>query len=259
MTLGIALIVAVLSGCGSGTAKQDPKLLVGDWTVVSLRSGAALSPVSATEPAPTARFASTTITGSGGVNSYRAEYRTSDADAIAITLGPITKVAGPPALMAQENAYLSAVADARHYRVTGDSLDLLDNSGARVVTYAHAVPVTLENNLWMCRGYNNGKEAVVSLAASSTITVRFGTDGRLTGSGGVNQYSSNYSASGNSMKIDVPFAMTRMAGPKVLMDQERAYLSALEHTARFEITGTTLDLWGSGSMGRVATFELAKP
>ena len=79
--------------------KQDTRRIEGDWTVVSLRSGANLAPVLASERAPTARFASTTLAGSGGVNEYGAEYRATAADAIAIVVGLVTKKAGPPALM----------------------------------------------------------------------------------------------------------------------------------------------------------------
>ena len=255
--LGMALLLAAMSGCTTPTVKQDPRRLEGGWTVVSVRNGADLSPVLASAAAPTARFAATTLTGSGGVNSYSAEYATTGADSITITLGPVTKKAGAPKLMTQENAYLSALADARHYRVTPDSLELLDGSETAIVSYVHSVPLALQDNLWTCQNYNNGQEAVVSLVGSSTITIRFGADGRLSGSGGVNQYATSYRASGSTMKID-PITATKIAGPAQLIAQEKAYLHALQHTERFEIDGDQLIL-RSNAIGRVATFVLAKP
>ena len=257
--LGMAVVLATLSGCGSTSVKQDPKGVEGGWTVVSVRNGARAVPVLTPGEAPTARFAATTVTGSGGVNRYRAEYGTTSADSIAITLGPVTKMAGPPELMTQENAYLSALADARRYRVTADSLELLDAAGATIVSYAHSVPVALENNLWTCENYNDGQQAAVSLVASSTITIRFVADGRLSGSGGVNQYATSYSAIGSTMKIDPLMTTTKLSGPPRLMAQEKAYLHALQQTTRFEIDGDQLILWGGGTLGRVATYGLAKP
>jgi heat shock protein HslJ len=61
------------------------------------------------------------------------------------------------------------------------------------------------------------------------------------------------------MKLDGVLTTTRMAGPADLMDQERAYLAALAKTARYQIDGTKLVLWGDDPTGRVATYELAKP
>ena len=238
--------------------KQDTRRIEGDWTVVSLRSGANLAPVLASERAPTARFASTTLAGSGGVNEYGAEYRATAADAIAIVVGLVTKKAGPPALMAQENTYLSALADARHYRVSADSLELLDGTGNAIVSFVHTVPAPLENTLWTCENYNDGQEAVVSLVGSSTITIRFGSDGRLSGSGGVNQYATSYRFSGSTMKIDPIMTTTKMSGPKALMSQEKAYLHSLQQTERFHLEGDQLVLQ-SNTLGRVATFVLAKP
>ena len=251
--------VAMLAGCGAGTVTQDPTRLAGDWMATAIRSGSGGSAVLATGPAPTARFADGTVSGSGGVNTYRSAYHTTGPDAITITLGAVTKTAGPAAIMDQENAYLSAVADARRYRMSGDSLELLDADGATILRYVRAAPVTLANHVWTCDAYNNGKQAVVSLSESSTITLRFGGDGRLSGSSGVNQYATSYSAQGASLTIDAIMATTRMSGPSELMDQETAYLHALQLTARYEISGDRLVLWGDGEMGRVASYHLTQP
>jgi putative lipoprotein len=256
--VGVGLLAAIVSGCAGAATRQDAKLLVGEWAVASLRNGAVLAPVASSADAPTATFASTTLTGSGGVNSYAAEYRATDGDSITITVGPVTKKAGPPSLMTQENAYLSALADARRYWVTSDELQLLDSSGSPIVSFRHAVPVALENNQWTCENYNNGREAVVSLVGSSTITIRFGNDGRLSGSSGVNQYATSYTTNGTTMQVDTLMATTRISGPPRLLAQEKAYLRALQQTQRFQIAGDELVLQ-SNTLGRVATFALAKP
>jgi len=252
-----ALLTMGISGCGTTTVKQDPSRLSGDWKAVKIRSGANTSPVDPSAEAPTAVISDGVLSGNGGVNTYRTEYLTADPDSITITVGAVTKMAGPPAAMAQENAYLSALADTRRYRVTDSTLDLLDAQGNTLVAYERAVPVTLEDNLWTCNGYNNGKQAVVSLAASSTITIRFGKDGRISGSAGVNQYTTDYKANGASMTIDPVITTTRMAGPDELMTQEKAYLEALPTTTRFEIRGDKLELRAGDAL--VATYGLSKP
>ncbi len=98
-------------------------------------------------------------------------------------------------------------------------------------TYTAGKPVDLSGTDWDLIGYNNGKEAFVSVILDTTITASFGTDGRLSGSAGCNTYNADYTVDGEQISIG-PAITTRMfcAGEGV-MEQEMAYLQALEKAA----------------------------
>jgi len=67
-------------------------------------------------------------TGYSGVNSFSGTY---EASAAGLRFGPLaaTRRAGPPAAMAFESAYFKALAATRSYRISGDTLELLDAEG----------------------------------------------------------------------------------------------------------------------------------
>jgi heat shock protein HslJ len=67
-------------------------------------------------------------TGYSGVNSFSGTY---EASAAGLKFGPLaaTRRAGPPAAMAFESAYFKALAATRSYRISGDTLELLDAQG----------------------------------------------------------------------------------------------------------------------------------
>ena len=93
----------------------------------------------------------------------------------------------------------------------------------------------LPGSKWVVTGYNNGKEAVTVPAVDSTLTVEFGTDGKVGGDGGVNTFSGRLRVRALSVKIG-PLASTKMAGPPELMTQEAAYLTALQNATTWEIS-----------------------
>ena len=80
---------------------------------------------------PTAEFdESGRVSGSAGCNRYTATYTASD-EAMRISAAASTRVfcADPPGVMEQEAAFLAALAETASFRLTGDSLQLLDASG----------------------------------------------------------------------------------------------------------------------------------
>jgi len=67
--------------------------------------------------------------------------------------------------------------------------------------------------------------------AEVTVTATF-TDGRISGSGGCNNYFAEYEALGNRLTIGAP-GSTMMACPEEIMAQERLVLSYLENAQTF--------------------------
>jgi heat shock protein HslJ len=69
----------------------------------------------------------------------------------------------------------------------------------------------------------------------SEITLYLGSDGRIAGRSGCNNYSARYSLDGDRLRIFPPLIGTRMACAPALMAQEQRFQTLLERAARVEI------------------------
>ena len=86
-----------------------------------------------------------------------------------------------------------------------------------------------------------GGQAVLSGADAADVTAVFAA-GELSGSGGVNRYTTTYEATADgAITIAMP-AATLMAGPPAAMEQEQAYFGALERATGFSVTADSLTL-----------------
>ena len=110
-----ACILFGLAGCSSaadtsgkeGGEGADPALLEAtDWRATEIAGAPAIADAEA--PDVTAVFAAGTMSGSGGVNRYTAEYEVGEDGAITISRPAATLMAGPPDLMEREAAYFEA-------------------------------------------------------------------------------------------------------------------------------------------------------
>ena len=96
----------------------------------------------------------------------------------------------------------------------------------------------LTTNLWILSELN-GKPPLPETA----ITAEFSEDGKVTGSASCNNYSTSYSVSRNKITFGEQVALTMMACPDPVMEQERAYMEALTAAATFEIDEDELTLY----------------
>ncbi|GEM_PF-1229490 len=260
----IALASLIGSGCSSGagssagpssTGADNSKALEGKvWKATEIAGVTTVLADKGTEV--TAVFAAGELAGSGGVNRYAAAYETQAGDGIKISQPAATLMAGLPEAMTQEQAYFAALTKATKFAVTAESLTLMDDQGTTLVRYAVVQPTALEGTEWHALAYNNGKDGLQLLAASSAITANFGSDGSLAGNATINQYSTAYTTSGDAMSIDEKIRSTQMAGPADQMQQEAAYLAALPRTATFTIEGD--ELWLRDSSGAALAQYVAK-
>lgn len=246
--LGIAgmtvlLLAALATGCG-GTEEQDVTVLEGaTWMLVAMRGAdVGLQPVTAGVQT-TAAFAGGTVGGNGGVNQYSGTYKASGDGQMTIELGPSTLMAGPEPAMTQEAQYFALLPKTQEFIVTAESLQLMDGAGVALMRFEPLAQTAFQDTEWSCTGYNNGKDAVVSLVPDSEITAQFLASGQLTGSAGVNMYNGTYKVIDDALQIG-PLATTKMAGPEKLMQQESAYLTALAKVTRYRIDGAVLTLLG---------------
>ncbi|MDX1376889.1 MAG: META domain-containing protein [Burkholderiales bacterium] len=122
----VALAAALLAACAGGTSTP----LVGTYWNVTQVGGDAFKPLKGGRDAhlrldPQQNRA----TGYSGVNSFAGSFETG---ASSLRFGPVaaTRRAGPPAAMAFEASLFKALEATRSYRISGETLELLDAAGA---------------------------------------------------------------------------------------------------------------------------------
>ena len=95
-------------------------------------------------------------------------------------------------------------------------------------------PEQVTAELWLLVGFGDAANPAV-VEPDTLITLAFAPDGTVSGSSGCNNYSSTYELeTDGSLTISTPFAATMMMCPRG-MNQESAYLGALETATSSDI------------------------
>jgi heat shock protein HslJ len=238
--LGLIICMALLSACTTSASKQSSG---GDLTgqVWALTELLGKPPVAGT--GVSAEFTTDgKLSGSAGCNRYAGSYTVSGSNLTIATPLASTMMMCDPDVMGQETLYLITLGEARTFSVKGDKLTLTGADGKALVTYK-AQSQDLAGSNWDVTGYNNGKQAVVSVITGTTLTASFGKDGTLSGNSGCNTFSGPYKLDGNHITIG-PLASTMMmcSDPAGVMEQEAQYLAALQSAATYQIDGNVLQL-----------------
>lgn len=215
---------------------MDPKALQGvEWTLAQSSVSSVLGSVGIT-----ANFDGTKVSGFSGVNQYGGPYTAADDGSLEIGDLASTMMAGPGPVMKVEEEYLKLLASCVSYEVDGDTLTLVTDEG-QTLLYVTAKEVVLPGTSWKVTSYNNGKDAVTTLVEGSVLTLEFGEDGTASGDAGVNAYNGPYTVDGSAIAIG-PLATTKMAGEPGLMEQEQAFIKALESSTQWKVIRGTLEL-----------------
>jgi heat shock protein HslJ len=207
------------------------------WVLVNMNGQAVLpdTPV-------TINFEDGKLNGTDGCNSYSSTYSV-NGDQFSVNQDiASTMMACPEPIMQQAAAYIAALTQAAAYKIDGQQLTLSDASGKTLATFTRQSS-ELGGTSWIVTGYNNGKQAVVSVVIGSELTADFSVDGNLSGSSGCNNYTARYEVSGKSIQVG-PTASTRKmcADPAGVMEQETQFLQALETAATYRLDGSQLEL-----------------
>jgi heat shock protein HslJ len=197
-------------------------------------------------PAATLHFAGRKVSGSDGCNRFSGSYTaTGNSLRVAGKLAS-TMMACPEGTMQQAAAFGSALQRATAFRRDGRRLLLQDDAGNVLATLREQA-TGLAGSAWQVTGYNNGRQAVVSLLAGSDLTLAFSADGRLSGSAGCNRYHATYSSSAQDIRIGPAGATRRTCGePPGIMEQEARFLDALASAALWRLDGDRLELRTAG-------------
>jgi heat shock protein HslJ len=181
------------------------------------------------------------VAGSDGCNNFNGPYTVSGSTIDFPEPRASTLRACLPQVDEQAAAFNAMLDNAASYQIVGSGLRLMDASGATLAVFM-AQEQSLAGTAWQVTGFNNGRQAVVSVLSGTSITATFGEDGRVAGSAGCNQYNATYTIDGDRITIG-PAATTRRfcAEPAGVMEQESQYLAALQSAATYTLRGNTLE------------------
>ena len=90
---------------------------------------------------------------------------------------------------------------------------------------------------------NNQLKALPHVKTTATFS-----EGKITGKASCNNYFTNYEIYGNSLRITSPIGTTMMMCEDDVMQQERAFLGALETSKAYKISGNTLEIEHNGGV-----------
>ena len=203
----------------------------GDGDLVDVPGGVAAS----------ARFEDGRLSGSSGCNRFVGPWSvTAEGLAIGALAGTLMACDGPT--MEVEAAYLARLGEVTRAVTGKDGLDLL-GADARVLLRFRASTQALAGVRWVATEINNGRGGVASLVAGTEVILELGEDGRVAGSAGCNRCTGSWSAKGEAFSIG-PLATTRRLCPEPdgVMDQEAAFLAAMDRVATWRIDGDRLEL-----------------
>jgi heat shock protein HslJ len=190
----------------------------------------------------TATFDAGTVAGSGGCNRYTAPYEV-DGDALTIEPAAATQMACAAPIAAAEQAYFAALGAVDGFSIGEDGTLELSTTVSGPLVYAQQVQSVAGS--WNVIGYLvPAREAFVSVIVDTVVTADFDDAGNVSGMSGCNSYSGGYQTEGTTISIG-SLASTRMAcaEPEGVMDQETAFLAAMQSATSFALEGADLILF----------------
>ena len=235
VALGVSVLACSSSGSGGGTGgtldgtSWRLSSYVAAGTTTTIPSGVVVD----------ATFQGGKVSGSAGCNAYSGTY-TIDGAKLAIGQLAMTQKLCAQDVMNIESAYVAALGSVATYTATADTLTLFDSSGKTLLTYASGPANPLVGS-WNVTGYNNGKQAVVSPIAGSTLNAVFTADDQVSGFAGCNDYSGPYKLDGSNLTVG-PLISTKKACEQAVMDQETLFLTALQTPTTVETNGGIVTL-----------------
>ncbi len=116
----------------------------------------------------------------------------------------------------------------------------------------------LEGTLWKLDSYLNSQGESVGVLPDTEVTIEF-KDGQIGGSAGCNTYFGSYEVEGDSLTIG-PIGVTEMfcVAPENVMEQESAYLAALQSAASYQVTDDQFQM-ANADGETVLSFSVLEP
>lgn len=103
--------------------------------------------------------------------------------------------------------------------------------------------ITLTQSNWTLQSYADPTGGLVPAMSGTRVTARFGSDGRMSGSAGCNQYAASYTTKDFAIAIS-PAATTMMYCENTnVMQQESAYIKDLAKAVELRVSESNLNLY----------------
>ena len=239
----LALVVAACStGPGSGGQLEGT-----DWVVRSFDQNGLMTLVPDGVFAD-ARFGTDRASGTSGCNTYDALYQAGGRTLI-VGQPTVTMKACDETTMAFEQAYLTLLQESRFYTVRNSGLTIFDADGKPILGF-DAAPRNPLLGRWNVDSFETSPGTITAPLEGTQLTVAFALTS-VGGDSGCNTFSGTYGTNGSVVRIG-PLTTTRMACEQPLMDQEQAFLAALQGASRVESRGLSLNLTDENGMLKVA-------
>ena len=218
----------VLTACSAGPGAGG-QLEGTDWVLQSYDVDGTLTIVPETLYAD-ASFAKERVSGFAGCNSFDALYR-AGGRTLFITQATTTFMACGEEQNAFEASYLALLDQSRFYTARRNTLEVYGAGGAVLLVFDTAPRNPLLGN-WIVDSFETAPNSLAAPIEGTELSVVFGI-ASVGGDAGCNTYTGTYGTNGNVVRIG-PLATTRMACEQPIMDQETAFLDALQGVARIE-------------------------
>jgi heat shock protein HslJ len=210
-----------------------------EWTLASLHGDEPAAGTSLT----LAFYEDNYLEGSAGCNHYGANYAASDQGFRMSEIGRTRfECEAPPGIMPQDHAFFEALASIAAYHATEDRLEFRNTRGQTVLVYARKLPpvvdAALANTEWLLTSLFGN-----SLLEESRITLNLGEDG-FEGFAGCNNYGGEYEAAdeGKLLMSDTFLTAMDCPSPEGIVEQETAYIEALNSSATYRVTNDRLEI-----------------
>jgi heat shock protein HslJ len=225
---GLVALVLILTACSAGPGAGG-QLEGSDWVLQSYDVDGTLTIVPETVYVD-AEFGNTRVSGFGGCNTYDAVYR-AGGRTLFISQVASTKMACGDEADALEAAYFALLDQSRFYTARRNDLTIYGAEGRVLLVFAAAPRNPLLGN-WIVDSFATAPNELVTPLEGTRLTTVFGI-ASVGGEAGCNSYTGTYGTNGDVVRIG-PLATTRMACDQAIMDQETAFLAALQGVARIE-------------------------
>ena len=232
----LAVLALVVAACSPGDASGG-QLDGTDWVLRSYELDGTLTIVPDNLYAD-AEFAAQRVRGFAGCNEFDALYR-AGGRTLFVSQAAVTLRACDEETMAFEQAVLGLLDSSRTYTARRDTLTIYGAGRNELLVY-DAAPRNPVRGEWQVTAFNNGQGAVTSVILGTEIDVAFGL-ASLGGFAGCNSFSGTYGTNGNIIRIGA-LATTRIACDQEVLDQETAFLEALQGVALIETRGPQVNL-----------------
>ena len=245
LTCLLAMTALVAVACNTAAANGNSGLANTEW-LLSTMGGAPI----ASGTNVTLGFGLAQASGNSGCNDYSAGYQTDGSRGLVFGNIAATRKLCDQAANVLETKYYASLGQVARYALAGGNLTLLDRSNSAVLAFAPAPAQSLEGP-WTVTAVNNGSGGVESLPAGVGAAMSFFADGHIEGFGGCNNFSGTYTVKGDALTVG-PLMGTMMACPDPAGTFETQFMTALQNSTKWSVSGGGLDLRDDNGAQQVA-------